>query len=140
MADEGARGRLLEAVAELEAFSRGELPLAHYVENVAPVQLAEKSWRLGYPAYQAGMDRLWAALFEAGLSSVTPAAYNDWLARNEAPAASAAEIARLGREELLLRLFAVRRGERFCDGYWTGLLEAGLLLAYARRLAELMPA
>jgi hypothetical protein len=39
--------------------------------------------------------------------------------------------------ELLLRLFSIRRHERFCDGHWTGALTLGFLLAFARRLLEM---
>lgn len=137
MAETNLNDPLRQAIAKLEAFARGDLPLSHYVKNVAPVRLADKSWRVGYPDYQPGMDRLWTALFDAGLSTVTPPAYNAWLARNEKPLTKVREIEALGREELLLRLFAIRRAERFCDGYWTGELEQGLFLAYALRLSKL---
>lgn len=131
------REALSEAVAELEAFGRGALPLEHYVVNVLPVQTGEKSWIAGYPDYQPAMDRLWAALSAAGLGEVTPDAYNRWLAEAHPPLETPDEVAALGREELLLRLFSIRRLERFCDGHWTGALTRGFLLAFARRLLEM---
>ena len=137
LAETDANNPLQQAILELEAFARGGLPLSHYVKNVPPVQLAEKSWRVGYPDYQVGMDRLWTALNDAGLSTVTSPAYNSWLAQNKEPLTTPQEIDELGREELLLRLFSIRRAERFCDGYWTAVLERGLFLAYALRLSKL---
>lgn len=128
---------LAAAIGELEAFAQGALPLDHYVVNVAPVRTGEKSWINGYPDYRPAMDRLWAALTAAGMNEVTPDAYNGWLARAAPPLETPERVAALGREELLLRLFTIRRHERFCDGHWTAALERGFLLAFARRLAAL---
>ena len=130
------REALSEAVSELEAFERGALPLEHYVIHVLPVRTGEKSWIAGYPDYQPAMDRLWAALFAAGLGEVTPDAYNLWLAGEHPPLETPDEVAALDREEMLLRLFSIRRLERFCDGHWTSALTLGFLLAFARRLLE----
>ena len=129
---------LRQVITELEAFARGEVPLAHYVESVVPVQLATKSWRVGYPEYQPAMDRLWAALSSAGMSAVTSAAYNEWLSLNKEPLATPGEVDQLGLPELLLRLFSIRRAERFCDGHWVEVLERGMFLAYAERLSRLI--
>ncbi len=137
MAEIDAKDLLQRAIAELEAFARGDLPISHYVKDVPPVCSAEKVWTLGYPNYQAGMDRLWAALNGAGMSTVTPTAYNAWRAQANEAIKSLQEIGGLNREELLLRLSWIQRAERFSDGYWTFLLKRGLFLAYAQRLAKI---
>ena len=124
-----ANDLLQDAIMELEAFARGDLPISHYVKNDTPLGL-------GYTNYQAGMDRLWTALEGAGLSTVTPTAYNAWRAQADEAIESLQEIRDVGREELLLRLSWIQRAERFSDGYWADVLERGMFLAYARRLAE----
>ena len=133
----GARDALREAVAELEAFERGALPLDHYVVHVLPVRTGEKTSIAGYPDYQPAMDRLWAALTAAGLGELKPGDYSRWLAEEHPPLEHPDEVAALAREELLLRLFSILRLERFCDGHWTGALMQGFLLAFARRLLEM---
>ncbi len=136
MVEADAKDLLQHAIVELEALARGDLSLSHYVKDVPSVCSAEKVWKLGYPNYQAGMDRLWVALNGAGLSTVTPTAYNAWRAQADEAIEFLQEIGDLGREELLLRLFLIRSAERFCDGHWTYVLERGEFLAYAQRLAE----
>lgn len=126
------------AVAELEAFARGELPRGHFVVDVPGWKGPEGHWHPGYPDYRPGMDELWAALVGAGLGGVTAEAYNAWLATKRPPLETADQVAAIDdRDELLVRLLAIRRAERFCDGYWTSVLERGLMLSYARRLREL---
>ena len=132
-----ANDLLQDAIMELEAFARGDLFISHYVKDEPPLRLADKSWRLGYPNYHAGMDRLWTALEGAGLSTVTPTAYNAWRAQADEAIESLQEIGDVGREELLLRLSWIQRAERFSDGYWADVLERGMFLAYARRLAKI---
>lgn len=136
MNEPSPRLRLEAAVEDLEAFADGKLPRDHFVVTIWPEGPGDGA-RIGYPDYRPAMDRVWDALFAAGLSGVTPDAYNAWLATKAEPLSDHEAIARLRREELLVRLFAIRRAERFCDGYWTSQLEKGLLLAYARRLLEL---
>ena len=128
---------LAQLVEELEALSRGERPLELYVRNVAPERLADGSWRTGYPDYQPAMDNLWAVLHEAGLGAVTPQDYNAWLAKGEPPLERLEQVEALDREELLLRLFVIRRHERFSDGHWSRMLEQGVLHAFASRLLAL---
>jgi hypothetical protein len=129
-------GPLREAVAELEAFERGELGLDHYAIMVPPEQLPNGSWTVGWPDYRPAMDRLWAAFWAAD-AMATPEAYLEWLARKEPPLQQPEEAATLPRDELVGRLFAIRRGERFCDGHWLSALELGFFLAFARRLLAL---
>lgn len=135
MNEDSSRRRLEKAVEELAAFADGRLPREHFVTTVRPAG-GEGTTFLGYPDYRPAMDALWDAFFRAGLNEVTPETYNAYLATEEEPLAEPGAISRLGREELLVRLFAIRRAERFCDGYWTSQLERGLLLAYARRLLD----
>ena len=137
MVETDANDLLQHAIVELEAFARGDLPISHYMKDVPPVRSAENIWQVGYPDYQAGMDRLWVALTHAGLSTVTPTAYDAWRAQSDEAIDSLHEIGDASREELLLRLSWIQRAERFSDGYWTGLLERGLFLAYAHRLAKI---
>ena len=134
MVETDANDLLQHAIVELEAFARGDLPISHYVKDV---RLADKSWPASYPDYQAGMDRLWVALTHAGLLTITPTAYYAWRAQSDEAIDSLHEIGDASREELLLRLSWIQRAERFSDGYWTGLLERGLFLAYAHRLAKI---
>ena len=131
-----ANDLLQDAIMELEAFARGDLPISDYVKDVPPVRSADKTWGLGYQGYRAGMDCRWTALEGAGLSTVTPTAYNAWRAQADEAIESLQEIRDVGREELLLRLSWIQRAERFSDGYWADVLERGMVLAYARRLAE----
>ncbi len=134
MVETDANDLLQHAIVELEALARGDLPISHYVKDVPSVCSAENVWTLGYPNYQAGMDRLWGALNGAGLSTITPTAYNAWRAQADEAINSLQEIGDHGRQELLLRLSWIQRAERFSDGYWTSLLERGLFLAYCSGL------
>ncbi|TCJ41291.1 DUF6508 domain-containing protein [Parafrankia sp. BMG5.11] len=136
MVEIDASDLLPHAILELEAFARGDLPISHYVKDVPSVRLADKSWQVGYPNYQAGMDRLWVALNHAGLSTVTRTAYEAWTARDK-DSPTLQEVGDLSREELLFGLFSIKRAERFSEGYWTVVLERGLFLAYAQRLAKI---
>lgn len=128
---------LREAVAELEAFERGDLGIEHYAVMVPSERLEDGSWRVGWPDYQPAMERLWSAFWAAG-AMASPEAYTDWLARNERPLQRPEEVASLSRDELIVRLFAIRRGERFGDGHWISALERGYFLAFARRLLALV--
>jgi hypothetical protein len=48
-------------------------------------------------------------------------------------------VSRASLDEVRSMLTACVRGERFCDGYWDGLLRGGRVTALLRRLAALRP-
>lgn len=51
--------------------------------------------------------------------------------------ANAEAVSRATLEQVRTMLICCVRGERFCDGYWEGLLESGQIVALLQRLADL---
>lgn len=128
-------GELRQAMTDLEGLGAGRVSPCAYHRIVAPGCAADGCLSFAYHAYGPAMDQLWAAFTAAGFEA-TPADYTDWL-RRTGNAHDPARIAQMDRDDLMMLLLAIRRGERFAEGHWAAMLDRGVFLAIGRRLLEL---
>jgi len=126
-----------EALADLEALAAGALPLTAMVRWTEGERDEDGTLTLPHPQYAARFDRIWAALAEAGFDPGARLDHIAWRDRFAGDPDDPATIAAMATDDLRHLAVRARRGERFCDGWWAGLLERGVLLAMLRRAEAL---
>ena len=124
--------RLDRLIARLD----GTEPTVFYVDT--PLQkTGPNSFTMGHTGYTRAMDELWATFVDCGFDASSAPDYLEWEGKLGRKPEDVEFISSMSRADLFILLTKCARGERFSDGYQSGLIDHGIFLAIARRLRVL---